>query len=176
MTSLMILYKSCGCFISYTGDRNHLKEGKCRNGEGEGSKGEGERGRETGEKGDLAINSASRRLYISDIGNPWHTPSVPSTLYCLTLDGRVVYKYQDTNWRNGKGVYVDKSGKVYVCGFNSNYVLVVLASGTKHQLLFFDKDGIRRPSCIALRKADKILMVGCCNKLFTCKIDELMDI
>ena len=63
--SLMIVNKSCGCYISYTGAKDHLKEGECRQMEGEGRKegenGErenrergrvnGERGREKGEKG-----------------------------------------------------------------------------------------------------------------------------
>ena len=46
----MILNKSCDCFISHTGDRDHLKEGGGRKREGEGRKGEGEgeRGREKG--------------------------------------------------------------------------------------------------------------------------------
>ena len=50
MTFLMILNKSYGCLISHTGDRDHLKERKCRKREGEGRKGEGEgeRGREKG--------------------------------------------------------------------------------------------------------------------------------
>ena len=46
----MILNKSCGCFISYTGDRDHLKEGECRKREGERGREKGERGREKGEK------------------------------------------------------------------------------------------------------------------------------
>ena len=54
MTSLMILNKSCGCFISYTGYRDHLKEGECRKREGGREKGERggrreKRGREKGE-------------------------------------------------------------------------------------------------------------------------------
>ena len=57
MTSLMIQIKSCGCFISYTGDRDHLKEsaergrekGGVRREKGGGKRGKGER--EKGERG-----------------------------------------------------------------------------------------------------------------------------
>ena len=48
----LILNKSCDCFISYTGDRDHLKEAECRKREGEERKGKGERGREMGESGE----------------------------------------------------------------------------------------------------------------------------
>ena len=74
MTSLMILNKSCDCFISYTGDGEHLKEGRVqkegerRKGEGEGRKGreKGENGREKGEK-DPLYTTLQRRQYLSII-------------------------------------------------------------------------------------------------------------
>ena len=52
MTSLLILNKSYVCFISYTGNRDHLKEGECRKRAGVGRKGEGEKG-EGGERDPL---------------------------------------------------------------------------------------------------------------------------
>ena len=109
----------------------------------------------------LSINPVSKKLYVSDFGGPSGYPRVPSTLYCLTLDGDVVYSYQDSDWCWGGGVYVDDRDKVLVCGQYSNNIHVVTHDGAKDKVLLSAKDGITQPLCIAVRPSDSTLVVGC---------------
>ena len=117
----------------------------------------------------LRINPVCRRLCVSDFGWPLVYPPVPSTLYCLTLDGDVVYSYQDSGWRGGGGVCVDdRDNNIFVCGQYSNNIQVVTQDGAKHKLLLTTNYGITQPSCIAVRPSDSTLVVGCwgCENLF----------
>ena len=109
----------------------------------------------------LSINPVSKKLYVSDFGGPSGYPRVPSTLYCLTLDGDVVYSYQDSDWCWGGGVYVDDRDKVLVCGQYSNNIHVVTHDGAKDKVLLSAKDSITQPLCIAVRPSDSTLVVGC---------------
>ena len=106
----------------------------------------------------LKINPLNRKLFVSDYGNK---PLDPSSLYCLTLDGDVVYKYPNFG-SLGTGVSVDEGDNVFICCENSNNVEVVTRTGTWHETLLSEKDHIRQPQCIAVRKKDDTLVVGCC--------------
>lgn len=109
----------------------------------------------------LAFGKTSKNLYVSDNGS--------SVLYCVTLEGKIVYKYEDKEWRGGLGVFVDENDDAFICGRDSCNVQTVSVSGRKHGTFICDKDGIRRPQCVAVRKSDDTVVIGCHSndKLFS---------
>ena len=85
-----------------------------------------------------------------------------ATLSCLTIDGKTLHRYKDDDLKSPRGLFVDDSGNVLVCGACSiNTVQVITSAGKKHKTLLSSKDVITQPSCVSLRPNDGTLAVGC---------------
>ena len=72
----------------------------------------------------------------------------------------VIYQYKDKYLKGPKGVYCDDGDNVLVCGYGSNNVKAIDASGKKAGAILFAKDGFTEPISIEFRGSDKALIVG----------------
>ena len=120
----------------------------------------------------VTVNPATMKLFVSDYGSYLERPS---TLFCLTWNGELVYKYQNPDLRNGRGLCINGDDIVMICGGHYHNVQVVRPEGTFHHTLLSSEEGLKKPCCIAVRKSDDTLVVGCWNSqyLLTFKLSSL---
>ena len=112
----------------------------------------------------LTQSATTGKIYVSD----WGT----DTVRCLMSDDSTVYQYKDKDLKWPCGVCVDDEENIIVCGYGSNNVHIVTASGRKHGCLLTSEDGIKGPVSVAYRHNDDTLIIGCwkANELFVYKI------
>ena len=97
----------------------------------------------------VTVNPASMKLFVSDYGSYLERPS---TLFCLTWNGELVYKYQNPDLRNCRGLCINGDDIVMICGGHYHNVQVVRPEGTFHHTLLSSEEGLKKPCCIAVRK------------------------
>ena len=97
----------------------------------------------------ITISETSRKMYVSAAGL--------STLYCMTLDGNVVYTCNDLGHIHG--VYADRDDNAIVCCWRPSQVQSVSANG-KNLGTAVSFSGIGLPYCIGFRSSDNILVFG----------------
>ena len=112
----------------------------------------------------LTQSAATGKIYVSDM--------VTATVTCLMSDGSTVYQYKDKDLELARGVCVDDEENIIVCGFGSNNVNIVTASGRNNGCLLTSEDGIRSPASVAYRHTNDTLIIGCFgqNNLFVYKM------
>ena len=105
---------------------------------------------------DLSVSASSGYIFVSD---HWD-----GTVTCLSSsDGTIVYQFKDGNLSDARGVFVDDKDNIMVCGRASNDVLIITAERILHASALTTSDGIKSSLCIAYRRSDNILVVGCEN-------------
>lgn len=100
----------------------------------------------------LTVNPDTGYIYVSD----WNTDEVT----CLSSADDIVYRYDDPELDGPRGIYVDHSSNVIVCGHSSRNVHVITASGKKQRILLTSSDGLRYPDSVAYRENDATLVIG----------------
>lgn len=93
----------------------------------------------------------------------FYTDRKTQTITCMTVDGRIVYKYRDENLKDARGIYCDLEDNLFVCGQISNNVYAITADGKSCGKLLTVNDGLRWPECIAYRSSENELIIGCLN-------------
>ena len=101
-------------------------------------------------------SAATGKIYVSD-------PQA-GKVACLMSDGSTVYQYKGKGLKYASGVCVDDEETVMVCGYESNNIRIVTASGQKHGCLLTSKDGIKLPLSLTYRVNDDMLIIGCQNQ------------
>ena len=99
----------------------------------------------------LAVSTSRKKIFVSDDSTYIVT--------CMTLNGDIIYQYQDNDLRSPGGLVVDTGDNVFVCGYATNTIHVITSDGRKSYTL--DCDEIERPSSMTFRDNDSMLIVGC---------------
>lgn len=95
-------------------------------------------------------------IYVSDYNN--------NTVKSLTTDGKVKAVYKNAELQMPFGLTVDKSGHVYVCGYNSNNIHRISGDLSKGQVILDASNGIVNPQCVDYNSQKNTLYVGMwCN-------------
>ena len=88
----------------------------------------------------------------------------------MTVDGRVVYKYENNNLKQPEGMYCDSEDNLIVCGWGSHTVHAITADGKSGGTLLTSSDGLKQPYSIAYRSSDDELIVRCYENLLVYKM------
>ena len=101
----------------------------------------------------ITVSSSGEKIFVSDFNK--------ETVTCLSVDGRVIYTYEDDSTRGPGGLLCDSEDNILVCGgWRSNNVQVLTADGKRHCTLLTESDGLKDPHSIAYRDSDNTLLVG----------------
>ena len=100
----------------------------------------------------ISVNSSGEKIFVSD---NW-----TDTVTCMSVDGRVIYTYEDDSMRRPMGLLCDSEDNIFVCGESSDNVQVLTADGKRHCTLLTKSDGLKEPQSIAYRDNDNTLLVG----------------
>ena len=110
----------------------------------------------------ITVSTAGDNIFVSDYET--------DTVTCMKVDGSIVYQYKDTDLKRPRGLYCDDGENVMVCGFNSNNIHVITSDGKKYGTLLSSQDGLEGPWCVAYRKSNDTLVVGCVsNEMIVCQ-------
>jgi hypothetical protein len=66
----------------------------------------------------------------------------PGRLCCINLDGHVIYRYDISGY---EGLAVDRQGRVYISGENSNNIQRLSPDGTFRDIVLSKHDGVDGP-------------------------------
>ena len=103
----------------------------------------------------ITVNSSGEKIFVSDFVN--------TTVTCMSVDGRVIYTYEDDSFKYSGALLCDSEDNILVCVWRSNNVQVLTADGKRHCTLLTESDGLKIPQSIAYRDNDNTLLVGCCD-------------
>ena len=111
----------------------------------------------------VTVGRASGKIFVSD--------SYEDIVYCITSDGKTVYKYTDNELSKPRGICVDEKNNVIVCGRLSYNIQVITAAGKKLKTLL-SGERIGYPECVAFRPTDGSLVFSSetSDTLFVCKL------
>ena len=101
----------------------------------------------------ITVNTAGDKVFVSDYNK--------LTITCMTVDGSIIYQYQDKDLKNPGGLCCDDGDNILVCGRNSNNVQMITADGKKAGTILSAADGLKTPYSITFMKIDNALVVGC---------------
>ena len=102
---------------------------------------------------DITLSPSGEKIFFTD--------SDTATLICMKIDGKIVYKYelQDDCCIGARGMFCDSEDNLLVC--ISSDVQIIRANGRCGGTMLTSSDGLAGPSCIAYRRSDNVLIVGC---------------
>ena len=107
-------------------------------------------------------NSSPYNITLSPSGEKlFFTDDYTDIVTCMTVDDRIVYKYEDNNLKDPRGIYCDSEDNLFVCGYKSNTVQAITADGRSGGTLLTSSDGLDSPYSIAYRSSDDELIIGC---------------
>ncbi|CAG2252828.1 unnamed protein product [Mytilus edulis] len=86
---------------------------------------------------------------------------ITSSIYCCSLDGKVMWKFKKDEFQDLRRVTTDNEGNVYVTDRRKNTVIVVSDDGKHHRELLTESDGLRNPCGIYFDKKENTLLI--CN-------------
>ena len=104
---------------------------------------------------DITLSPSGEKIHFTDCNIDIVT--------CMTVDGRIVYKYEDDNMQNAKNIYCDSEDNLLVCALDSNIVQVITADGDNGGSLLGSSNGLNGSECIAYRCSDNELIIACSN-------------
>ena len=104
----------------------------------------------------LTVNKTNSNIYLSDCAT--------SVVTCISVDGSLVFKYQQANLQTPRTVLVDEDGNSLVCGQESCNMHIATSTGQQHSLLH-TVQGRNKNKCygIAYRPADRTFVIGLCD-------------
>ena len=110
----------------------------------------------------MDMNSSTNYITLSPSGKKlFFTDFNTDIVTCMSVDGKIVYKYTDGNLKNTRGMFCDSEDNLFVCCLGSNTVQAITADGKSGGTLLTSSDGLDRPYSIAYRSSDDELIVGC---------------
>ena len=116
-------------------------------------------------------NSSTNYITLSQSGKKiFFTGFNTEIVTCMTVDGRIVYKYEDDSLKDPRGVYCDSEDNLFVCCLGSNTVQAITADGKSGGTLLTSSDGLDCPYSIAYQSSDDELIVGCDENLLVYKM------
>ncbi|XP_071140272.1 uncharacterized protein [Mytilus edulis] len=86
----------------------------------------------------------------------------PTIINCFTLDGKLLWRFENEKYRNLNRVITDNDGNVYVTDENTNTVVVVYDDGRHYGDILTGSDELCKPAGIHFDKKQNILIV--CNR------------
>ena len=98
----------------------------------------------------ITVSSSGEKIFVSDL----------NAVTCMSVDGRVIYTYEDGSMDGTMGLLCDSEDNILVCGMSTNNVQVLTADGKRHCTLLTARDGLEEPKSIAYRDSDNTLLVG----------------
>ncbi|CAC5374688.1 unnamed protein product [Mytilus coruscus] len=81
-----------------------------------------------------------------------------SSIYCCSLDGKLIWKFKQDKFQDLHRVTTDNEGNVYVTDYNTNTVVVISDDGQHHRELLTKSDGLNEPWGIYFDKKENILL------------------
>ena len=114
----------------------------------------------------ITVSPSGEKLFFTDVNT--------NNVTCMTIDGRIVYTYEDDNLKRPEGMYCDSEDNLFVCWRGSNAVQAITADYKRRDTLLTSSDGLKRPQCIAYRSSDDALTIGCdgLNRLLVYKMKK----
>ena len=110
----------------------------------------------------LALNSRGDRIFVSEYSN--------DTVYCLTTDGIIKFKYVLPDGKNLRGLITDIEDNVFVCDLSKRSIYAITEGGTEHvtflQLPYSDAE----TTGLSYRDKDNTLVVACEKKILVFKL------
>lgn len=114
----------------------------------------------------LTMNKSGREL----LKNPWNiTTSVDGQQICVTDKGRLVnfdvkgnilFEYAESELENARGLSLDDSGRIYVCGTSSNNVHQVSADGKRLSIILTEEE-VTAPQAVCYQFGKRYLLLTC---------------
>ncbi|CAC5362597.1 unnamed protein product [Mytilus coruscus] len=83
------------------------------------------------------------------------------SIYCCSLDGKLIWKFENDKYHNLSGVTTDDEGNVYVTNGENHNVVVVCDNGKHYREILSGSNGLNGPSGIYFDKQENVLLV--CN-------------
>lgn len=78
---------------------------------------------------------------------------------CCSLDGKVIWEFQEDKYKRLRRVTTDDEGNVYVTNEDTNVVLFVSKNGKQCKEILTESDGMYMPAGIHFDKKENILMI-----------------
>ena len=100
----------------------------------------------------VVVSRACDRIFVSDIYG--------DTVYCITSDGKTVFRYTDKELSKPRGLYVDDKNNLVVCSRLGFQVQVISGAGKKLKTLLSAWDGVPYPETVTFRSTDGTLVVS----------------
>ncbi|XP_052102905.1 uncharacterized protein LOC127736408 [Mytilus californianus] len=85
-----------------------------------------------------------------------------AAIYCCSLDGKLMWKFQNDKYRNLYHVTIDDDDNIYVTDRDTSTVIVVSADGRHNREILTQSDGLYRPTGIHFDKNENVMLV--CNE------------
>ncbi|CAG2234631.1 unnamed protein product [Mytilus edulis] len=83
------------------------------------------------------------------------------SIYCCSLDGKLIWKFENDKYHSLSGVTTDDDGNVYVINDKNHSVVVVCDNGKHYREILSESNGLNRPCGIYFDKQENVLLV--CN-------------
>lgn len=81
------------------------------------------------------------------------------SIYCCSLDGNLIWKFENEKYQDFRRVTTDSEGNVYVTDLNTNTVVVVSADGRQYREILTESNGLNCPRGIYFEKPENVLVV-----------------
>ncbi|XP_063431289.1 uncharacterized protein LOC134713952 [Mytilus trossulus] len=78
---------------------------------------------------------------------------------CFSLDGKVIWEFEEYKYKRLRRVTTDDEGNVYVTDEDTNVVLVISKDGKKIKEILTESDGMVMPAGIHFDKKENVLMI-----------------
>ena len=100
----------------------------------------------------ITVSSSGKKIFVSDVNT--------GAVTCMSVDGRVIYTYEDDSMRKPLGLLCDAEDNILVCGGRSNNVQVLTTDGKRHCTLL-TVSWLNDSRSISYRDSDNTLLVSC---------------
>ncbi|CAG2243021.1 unnamed protein product [Mytilus edulis] len=95
-----------------------------------------------------------------------------SSIYCCSLDGKLMWKFKMDEFQDLRRVTTDNEGNVYVTKESTHTVIVVSDDGKHHRELLTKSDGLKEPYGIYFDKKENILLLySDKTSIYCCSLD-----
>ena len=101
---------------------------------------------------EITLSPSGKKIFFTD--------NYSEIVTCMTVDGRIVYKYQH-NLKDARGLYCDSEDNLFVCDQQSGSLQAITSDGKSGGTLLTSRNGLAYPQCIAYRSHNNELIVGC---------------
>ncbi|XP_052081918.1 uncharacterized protein LOC127719719 [Mytilus californianus] len=83
------------------------------------------------------------------------------SIFCWSLDGKLIWTFENGKYESLRGVTTDNKGNVYVTDYYTNAVVEVSDEGKHHREILTKSDSLNHPCGIYFQKKENVLLV--CN-------------